>query len=54
MPAKSGRQYRMMQAIAHGNGRGVGPSPAVAKEIIAKTPKKKRKMYSRKKNNPHY
>lgn len=27
-----------------------GPSPAVAKEMIMKTPKKKRKMYS--KDNP--
>jgi len=45
--AKSGKQYRMMQAIAHGtsNMKSIGPSKAVAKEFIAKTPKKKRSLF---------
>ena len=37
MPAKSGKQYRFMQAMAHGKkkkGKGVGPSQEVAREII--------------------
>ena len=50
MPAKSSKQYRMMQAVAHGatlKGAG-GPSKEVAKEFIAKTPKKKRSIFARK------
>lgn len=42
MPAHSGKQYRLMQAVVRGKkkkGKGVGPSPEVAKEIIAKTNK---------------
>ncbi len=54
MPAKSGKQYRFMQMMAHnpekkttkGVGTGVGPSPEVAKEFIDKTPKKKRSFWS--------
>jgi len=48
MPAKSASQYGMMQAIAHGssNMRG-GPSPAVAREFIEKTPAKKRKVFAK-------
>ena len=40
-----------MQAIAHGNSnkmRSIGPSKAVAKEMIAKTPKKKRSLFAKK------
>jgi hypothetical protein len=51
MPAKSAKQYRLMQAVAHGaNLRGLtgGPSEAVAKEFIAKTPPKKRQLFARK------
>lgn len=43
MPAKSSAQYRLMQAVAHGatpKDKG-GPSEAVAKEFVSKTPKKK-------------
>lgn len=49
MPAKSGAQYRFMQAIAHGAvpRKGAGPSPAVAKEFIDKTPSKKRSQFAK-------
>ena len=47
MPAKSAKQYRFMQAMAHGAKakKGVGPSEEVAKEFISKTPKKKRSLF---------
>jgi hypothetical protein len=50
MPAKSAKQYRFMQAIAHGATptKGVGPSEAVAKEFVKKTSANKRKEWSRK------
>lgn len=50
MPAKSAKQYRMMQAIAHGtsNKKGYGPSKEVAREFIEKTPKSKRSMFMKK------
>jgi len=54
MPDKSGKQYRYMQMMAHSPDKSRkmgGPSEAVAKEIIEKTPKKKRSHYA-KKNNP--
>jgi hypothetical protein len=51
MPAKSARQYRFMQMMAHNpekkRGKGVGPSPEVAREFIEKTPSKKRKSFAR-------
>ena len=52
MPAKSGKQYRMMAAIAHGATpkSGVGPSKEVAKEFVEKTPKKKRSLFMKKKD----
>lgn len=47
MPAKSGKQYRFMQAIAHGSSNiDSGPSKEVAKEFIKKTSSKKRKEFS--------
>lgn len=49
MPATSGKQYRMMQAIAHGSSPGVGPSKSVAKEMIDKTPENKRSLFMKKK-----
>lgn len=55
MPAKSGKQYRFMAMIAHGgkpsasNGS-IGPSKEVAEEFIRKTPKEKRRLFSKKKN----
>lgn len=38
-----------MQAVAHGTSNNpIGPSKAVAKEFIDKTPKKKRSMFMKK------
>jgi hypothetical protein len=50
MPATSGKQYRFMAGIAHGMKprKGLGPSPAVAKEFVDKTPSNKRKQWSKK------
>lgn len=47
MPAKSAKQYGLMQAAAHGNLRGVGPSPEVAEEFIHKTSPAKRSQFAR-------
>lgn len=49
MPAKSGRQYRLMAGIAHGMKprSGVGPSPEVAREFVEATPADKRKAFSK-------
>jgi hypothetical protein len=47
MPAKSAKQWGLMQAAAHGNPRGLGPSEAVAKEFIHKTPASKRKAFAK-------
>lgn len=53
MPVKSAKQYRFMAGIAHGmksnKGKGIGPSPAVAEEMVHKTPAKKRSMFMKKK-----
>lgn len=49
-PAKSGKQYRLAQAVAHGKARKTGMSKKVAREIIAKTPKGKRSKFTR--HNP--
>ncbi len=51
MPAKTGKQYRYMQMMAHNPESArmnVGPSKAVAREFIKKTPKSKRSRWSRK------
>lgn len=50
MPVKSAKQYRFMQAMAHGAKpkSGIGPSPAVAREFIEKTAKKDRKKFAKK------
>jgi len=50
VPAKSGKQYRFMAMIAHGgkSNKGIGPSEAVAKEMVKKTPAKKRSMFMKK------
>jgi hypothetical protein len=47
MPAKSAKQYRMMQAIAHGYSKKDGPSKSVAKKFIKETPKVKRSLFAR-------
>lgn len=50
MPATSGKQFRFMEAMAHGakSKSGIGPSPAIAKEFVSKTPLKKKKLFARK------
>lgn len=52
VPAKSGKQYRFMQGIAHGMKprHGAGPSQKVAKEFVEETPASKRKMFAKAKN----
>ena len=56
MPAKSEKQYKFMQAMAHGakSHKGVGPSPEVAKEFIKKTAASKRKQWSKKPGGVDY
>lgn len=49
MPAKSGKQYRLMQFIKHGGKVKDGPSKSVAAEFIRKTPKTLREAYSKSK-----
>lgn len=50
MPAKSAKQYRFMQMMAHNpeKANSKGPSPKVAREFIEKTSAKKRKQWSKK------
>lgn len=53
MPAKSGKQFRFMQLIAHGgksNKDGVGPSKELAEKFVRETLKEKRKLFSKRKN----
>jgi len=48
MPAKSAKQYGLMQASAHGIARGIGgPSKEVAQHFIEMTPREKRKKFVR-------
>jgi hypothetical protein len=51
MPAKSAKQYRFMQMMAHNpekkRGDSKGPSPKVAREFIEKTSARKRKEFSK-------
>jgi len=49
MPVKSGKQFRLMEAAAHGSLKGAGPSPEVAKEFLRKTPHKKKSMFAKEK-----
>ena len=51
MPAVSSKQYKFMAGIAHGMKprRGIGPSQAVAEEMVHKTPAKKRSLFMKKK-----
>lgn len=51
MPAKSAKQYRFMQMMAHNPSKARtshGPSPEIAREFIEKTPAKKRKQFAKK------
>jgi hypothetical protein len=48
MPVKSAKQWRFMQAAAHGGLKGPQQVPeAVAKEFIKKTSPKKRRLFSK-------
>ena len=51
MPAKSAKQYGLMQATLHsgitGKSGKSGPSKAVAKEFINATPAKKRSVFAK-------
>lgn len=49
MPAKSGAQYRLMQAVLHGNVQKEGLDKKTAKEFIDKTPTSKKHRWSKKK-----
>ena len=46
MPIKSARQYRLMQAAAHGGSK-MHVSKSVALEMIHKTPKAKRSAFAK-------
>lgn len=47
MPLKSSKQYRLARAAA-ANSKGIGGlSQEAAKEMLAKTPKKKRSLFSK-------
>lgn len=48
MPVKSAKQFRLMQAAAHGKVKGL--EPGVAKEFLAKTPHKKKSAFAKMKN----
>ena len=51
MPAKSAKQYRFMQMMAHSPEKkrktDAGPSPEVAKKFINETSPEKRKMFAK-------
>ncbi|HMD80066.1 MAG TPA: hypothetical protein VKE92_02085 [Anaerolineales bacterium] len=50
MPAKSGKQYRWLQAVTHGGAdkSGSSMSKEKAREWIHHTPPEKRKMFAKK------
>jgi hypothetical protein len=48
MPVKSGKQFRLMEAAAHGKVPG-GPSPKVAKEFLSKTSHKQKSIFAKEK-----
>ncbi len=61
MPAKSAKQYGLMQVAKRGTMKGIGPSPAVAREMIGKTSPKQRSKFAKQlakkrkmRNNPGY
>ena len=47
MPVKSAKQFRLMEAAAHG--ANYGPSKKVAAEMISATPKKKKHLFAKSK-----
>lgn len=47
---KSGKQFRFMEAAAHGSLKhGAGPSPEVAKEMLSKESHSKKSMFAKEK-----
>jgi hypothetical protein len=50
-PVKSGAQFRLAEAVAHGKARATSMSKKVAKELLKKTPKALRSKFA--KSNPH-
>lgn len=46
MPTKSARQFRFMQAAAHGKGMS-GIAPGTAQEFLDKTPEDKKKKFAK-------
>lgn len=49
MPAKSGKQYRWLQAVAHGSANKTdGMTREKAREFIHATPPEKRKIFAKK------
>lgn len=51
MPVKSAKQFRFMEAMAHGKKarKGIGPSKEVAEEFLSKTPHKTKSAFAKKK-----
>jgi hypothetical protein len=47
MPAKSAKQYGLMQGVAHGSITGSGIPHSVAREFVDKTPAKKRSTFAK-------
>lgn len=48
MPVKSAKQFRFMEAAAHGGLKGMaGPSPEVASEFLDKTPEKVKSNFAK-------
>lgn len=50
-PVKSGAQFRLAEAVAHGKARATSMSKKLAKELLKKTPKALRSKFA--KANPH-
>lgn len=48
MPVKSAKQFRFMEAAAHGKLKSMGPSPEVAKEFLSKTSHAKKSQFAKK------
>ena len=46
MPVKSAKQFRLMEAAAHGGLKGPGPSKKVADEFLNATPEKKKSSFA--------
>lgn len=50
MPVKSGKQFRFMEAAAHGGLKGMaGPSTSIAKEFLDKTPEGTKSSFAKEK-----